>query len=334
PSPAAASVPVEEFQLADRAAEPKRKLLRRAFGPALSALVHLALAILLALVSLSFSDQVPPTLVTAAVADAEPVEQLEQLSAELSVVEPLDQAIPSISEPVSNPAAIDLGPLATEQAAGQSEGIPPRESSVLSLADLAEKSGQGFDPIGQSRGSAQFFGVQAGGQRFVFVVDGSRSMKGDRWKACTYELVSAVRRLTKNQRFYVILFAENCHPMFGAPQPAPFPLPPTEQNIARLIRWLQSYQLEPGAGPYEALQLALAFRPDAIFLLSDGRFSDRTEEFLEEHNRVREDFTERLVPKVAVHTIGFFSRSGQELLKRIADQNGGTYRFVPPPRRD
>jgi hypothetical protein len=129
----------------------------------------------------------------------------------------------------------------------------------------------------------------------------------------------------------VILFAKNSFKMFGGKEPERFCIPATPENIERLARWLESFELELGTKPYESIKAALAMHPSAIYLLTDGQFNDPTEEFLEENNRTKEDFTERMVPKAAVHTIGIFSRNGETLLKRIAEDNGGTYQYVPPP---
>ena len=32
-----------------------------------------------------------------------------------------------------------------------------------------------------------------------------------------------------------------------------------------------------------------------------------------------------------IHTVGFYNRDGEPVLKKMADDYGGTYRFVPQP---
>ena len=71
-----------------------------------------------------------------------------------------------------------------------------------------------------------------------------------------------------------------------------------------------------------SVQLAHLQNPDAIFLLTDGEFADRTAAFLREQN------VSRGPAMVHVHTIAFHSREGVKLLKRIARENSGQFRYV------
>jgi len=56
-----------------------------------------------------------------------------------------------------------------------------------------------------------------------------------------------------------------------------------------------------------------------IFLVTDGEF-----------DREVADLCKRLNPekKVKVHTICFLYKTGEEILKQIAADSGGTYKFV------
>jgi hypothetical protein len=62
--------------------------------------------------------------------------------------------------------------------------------------------------------STLFFGTQAKGNRFVFVVDNSSSMKGGRLEMATAELVRTVEGLSPRQSFYVIFVSDKPYPMF------------------------------------------------------------------------------------------------------------------------
>jgi hypothetical protein len=185
---------------------------------------------------------------------------------------------------------------------------------------------------GETAGRAEFFGVQATGRRFLFVVDSSRSMRGSRFAAARQELALAIRRLNPRQAFYVIFFSQTPERMVLAPdsKPSPRPVPATPQNIQRLERWLAGVQLQPGADPRQALEWALDMQPDAVFLLSDGEFSAATESWLETRN-LRDDVERGRVPRAVLHTVGLQSRQGEERLQRIASKFGGSYRFVPAP---
>jgi len=53
-----------------------------------------------------------------------------------------------------------------------------------------------------------FFGQVAQGQRFAFILDMSGSMTGARWAACQRELAAALRALSGQAEFFVVLFSE------------------------------------------------------------------------------------------------------------------------------
>ena len=48
------------------------------------------------------------------------------------------------------------------------------------------------------------------------------------------------------------------------------------------------------------------------------------------HNK-RKDAYDNLVRAATVQTIGFYTQDGREVLQRIAQDNGGTFRYVAPP---
>jgi hypothetical protein len=58
-----------------------------------------------------------------------------------------------------------------------------------------------------------FFGTAAKGNRFVFVVDNSSSMKGGRLEMAVAELVKTVEGLSARQSFYVIFVSDKTYPM-------------------------------------------------------------------------------------------------------------------------
>src|SRR5690606_21494563 len=60
-------------------------------------------------------------------------------------------------------------------------------------------------PQGRGRG-ASFFGSYAHGDRFVYVLDSSRSMKGDRWTYACNQLIDSLNGLHVGQEFFVICF--------------------------------------------------------------------------------------------------------------------------------
>ncbi|MEK6236673.1 MAG: VWA domain-containing protein, partial [Planctomycetales bacterium] len=168
---------------------------------------------------------------------------------------------------------------------------------------------------GRGTGVAEFFGITASGNAFVFVVDISGSMRGGRFTRAKAELRRSIDALNEKQSYYIIFYNHRTLPM-----PSGGLLAATTQNLVKTTRWMTRYARCTGdTYPEPALKMALRIRPDAVFLLSDGEF-DRFVAV-----RISEYQTGFPVP---IHTVGFTNRDGEAVLKAIAERTGGTYRFV------
>jgi hypothetical protein len=180
-------------------------------------------------------------------------------------------------------------------------------------------------------GTALFFGARAQGDRFVFVVDNSRSMRDGRFEAAMAELVRTIDALSPRQSFYVIFVSDKPYPMFY-PEVAPALLPATPANKKRLAEWLPKALLADGRNRElpKAMDMAAALQPHAVFLLwdSDWRY----------HEPARADVMTQLARpnqwNFSIHTIGLgvSSRDADLYLSAIAQAHGGTYRAVDVPR--
>ena len=220
-------------------------------------------------------------------------------------------------------SAVDAGQLSTVTGIGQ-------------LGALLGKDGKGWAAAGEGLGGAEFYGIKATGNRFVFVVDGSRSMgRNEKWESCKRELLATVSKLRPNQHFYVYLFAGRTERMFGNADPARQMVSATQQNVYRLRRWLDGYFLQGGTVPHAAMKETLEeLRPDAVYLLSDGQFTDGGGSqryllnFAQSKNNRRSSQAGRRY-RVAVHTIAFASRRGEIVLKGIADAFHSTFKYIP-----
>lgn len=341
--PADGAEPGEEDD--EAAAAPRGGMFRGASSFLISTLLHMAIMIALALFTIAGSEDVQDLFLLASTSQNEEIEELDDLLQEVAIIEEDLERIQSLPTDVPDPGAAVFGETASDAPPSEVGTIAAADVGVMSeVAALFGEGGQGMAKMGDGTGGATFFGVKAGGNKFVFVVDGSLSMKRGKWEACVYELMSAIQRLKPEQRFYVILFAAKSYGMFAQPadrfqgpkipdadKPLPFCVPANPENITKLRQWLATYTLELGTKPYESIKHAVEMNPDAIYFLSDGQFRDPTESYLKKNNRIESDFSSKMEPKCVVHTIGFFSQDGQEILSRISKDNGGTYRFVPPP---
>ncbi len=186
-----------------------------------------------------------------------------------------------------------------------------------------------------SKKGAEFYGLQAEGNAFVFIVDRSNSMVGQRLLEAKMELMYALRRLSPDQSFYVIFFAGESEFMRLAPHldPESKPVLATVENLTKVESWVASVNVQPWTNPFDAVKFALTLEPDGIFLLTDGEFTDkgRTIRYLHNRNFVKDPGEPRR-PRIIVNCIGFHSRDGEKALQSIAHDFGGNYRFVPPPK--
>ena len=154
--------------------------------------------------------------------------------------------------------------------------------------------------------------------KIVYVVDRSGSMT-DSIDFVKAELTRSVAELGEDVEFHVIFYSSG---------------PPVEMPTRRLVHATQrnkglAYDFidrivpEGETDPSKALQRAFAVRPELIYLLTDGEF-----------DRGIIDLVKRLNAggRTRVFTIGFLytqpGTTAEGVLKQIASQNGGEYKFV------
>jgi len=305
---------------------------RFSLGWLASAVVHCILLTLLAVLTLDTGGSSPSLVISSGHSESpSPLALTAPIRMESAEVMPAS-SWRSESEPSA--ALPELGLIDPDM-----RDISPDDFSTAGIVGdpfgaAAAITGEGGRSREDGQSGAQFFGVQAGGDDFVFVVDSSFSMR-PKFADALRELEYSLRDLTPSQRFYVIFFDHNAERMtLGTwnerrtryawkSRPEPDMVPATKENIDGCVRWMYGVELESWTNPHKAMAFALQqLRPDAIFLLSDGEFTDRgkTEEFLRDADS-----------EVIIHCIGFYSRQGEVTLRRIAASHGGTYRFVEPP---
>lgn len=271
-------------------------------------------------------------------------------------------SVPSVISLVALPSVDDgaemldvvLGPTVTESGeAGQSAldqlaaeaqlppriPVPPLETD-FGLASLWQQGNDSAALWGTSAGAgverrmgdgegdadgqdqAQFFGVSARGNKFVFVIDCSGSMGGPRWISARSELIRSLRALKPDQMFCVLLYSSDAWSYEGNVELASFAMA-TPENLDKSALWLGRQIPGGGTLPLAAMREALTLRPDAIYLLSDGELQDDTRGYLLRNNRVRSGRQ-----PVPVHTVSAGMLFGAQLLQVIAQENGGQFQQV------
>ena len=205
-------------------------------------------------------------------------------------------------------------------------------SGVDLLAPVAARSGDTQPGMGRGQGTGDgvgngdasgFFGVASPGTRFVYVVDASSSMQAKhdsdaktRFGRVKLELIRSIGGLTPQQSFFVIYFNSVPHPMPArAMQPGLVPLKD------HFLEWTTRFRAGGDTNPKEALELALALRPDVVYFLTDGEIA-RGKNLLRHITGLNRGRTR-------LHTFAFGTRAGEEMMQALARQNRGEYAFVP-----
>jgi hypothetical protein len=215
-------------------------------------------------------------------------------------------------------------------------GTAPMKESSASSSVLGAASEMAHAMSGSKLvAGAEFFGVKATGNTFVYVVDSSPSMRRDgAFENAKQEMMRSLTSMKPKQRYFISFFGKEIDPMASKSGTVEkFPVYAKPENISQTIDWMRQVQVQKdGWPPNEALAQAIAMQPDGIFLLFDGDTKVDVAKFLRRENRT-DDILSAGAPKVAIHVIHFFQDEFQKQMKQVAEENGGTYRFVPRPER-
>jgi hypothetical protein len=291
----------------------------------------------------------PPPIEEVKALDLGPIAQLDETN--LRDAAPLNEAVDLGGSPLADATPVDFETMAGVASVGDAgvvtalkpidtgEGTFQPAGNGGTGADGMEPAGGGGDGKGRGAGggrkggpagAAMFFGTKAKGDRFVFVVDNSSSMKNGRLEMALAELVKTVESLTQKQSFYVVFVSDQTYPMFY-PQIEQALIPATSLNKKRLVEWLPKAILASGKNRelITAMNIAAQLQPQAVYLLWDGdmRYSDN----------VRLDVMTHLTApnqwNFTVHTIGMgvTSLDAEQNLTAIAQAHGGVYRRIDVP---
>ncbi len=171
---------------------------------------------------------------------------------------------------------------------------------------------------GGGGGGASFFGVEAQGSRFVFIVDVSGSMSvGGKIEALRVQLSRSIQNLVETSSFMVYTFSNDAEPLANA-----------KDWVAALDerkRWarraVNAITAGGGTSPMNAFVMTFKLRPrpDAIYFMTDGEFDPG----------VADEVARMNTGRAPIHCIAFGTRESEPLMKKIAAQSKGTYTFVP-----
>ncbi len=297
---------------------------------AVSFSLHLGLLIILSIVSIGYTNSGGDTIfVSASTEQAEPLE-LSTFRAQTKVSE---------SSSASSKSATQGKPKEVELKSGDLPAFWNPDAQPMPMDDLLGydtdilnqelpwmgQEGQSNSKQGTRKSGSQFFGIESGGQKFVFVIDCSNSMRGAKWRRACKELLAAIESFSEDHEYYVIFFDNQPHMMFSQKLDKVAMANGGKESFKKLRRWISSVRLGSWTRPYTSLQVAMKLEPDAIYLLSDGEIQDQTLVNLRLSNRVD---NEELTVKTSIHTIAFESVEGGEVMKQLAEENRGQFRFI------
>ncbi|RLS40490.1 MAG: hypothetical protein DWH81_07090 [Planctomycetota bacterium] len=247
-----------------------------------------------------------------------------------------DVAPPTISEsppvPLSLPQ-VGTGPpvLGTGPPPLSGIGGTPAHSTNKSTTTGSGTPGSRGGGGGQGKGVGQtsLFGVNDAGKTFVYVIDRSASMQDHgAFRAAKAELMTSLSRLTEVQQFQVILY--NDQPLSWTPRNGRFRMFfGTDAQRLEISELVGAISPDGGTEHLPALELALKFEPDVIFLLTDGASKALNSAELKQIARVNRRGTH-------IHCIEFGTSpppSGEgalaapNFLMKLASQNQGKYTY-------
>ncbi len=209
-----------------------------------------------------------------------------------------------------------------EPAAVEEFGLP--DDSNPAMMEMLGSAIEG-EQIDKARTGSSFFGIEIAGKNIVYVVDRSGSMQGHRWESARGELIKSITSLGSDQKFFVFLFSDSCHPMPQLAGPNRL-VPATPENIQDVTKWLVRQVPDDRTKPKGSLLRGLRMKPDIVFLLTDGIFQDDTGPYLLQRARIQQSVSQP--ESLVIHTIAFHCRDGLTMLQQIAENYRGTFRLV------
>ncbi len=274
------------------------------------------------------------------------------------VASPIDTEMVSMESPVELPPSetpeVETTALSTPDLPSVATALASISSSSMSLPTSVAGVGPGpgasmpsssvGEAVGEAIGSkmssvssmavAKFFGTSAAGNTFCYVVDRSGSMKGGAFEAAKEEIIRSLSSMKPKQRFYIFFFGDEIEGMkLSGKNEESFPVYATPENIQKTIVWMDRVKTQGGKHPAEVIERAIEMDPDGIFLLFDGETTVDLAPKIRKVNLV-DDFISGPQTRVPIHSVCFYTDKpeAQQLMKTIAQQNLGTYRYVPKPK--
>ncbi|MGI9518820.1 MAG: hypothetical protein ACR2NP_17320 [Pirellulaceae bacterium] len=287
-----------------------------------SMIIHLTVILGLALLTMRVSVN-PPIALELGTDDLAAMTELDDFQLDMSSMESFDQANTQPEERVAE-QLLEYQP-ELEFAADFEEPLFETGEAIgqQNLSQVVARHLQEVDVSGG--GGSSFFGISANAGNIVYIVDRSGSMQGKRWADASSELIKSIESLQPDQKFFVYLFSDACHPMPQLEGRNNL-VSASKSNIDAVKLWLGRQFPNDSTMPLSSVRRALRMEPDMIFLLTDGQFYDRTGPYLLRRAVLQQNVSDP--DDVVINTIAFHCDVGLEMLQEIARSYHGTFRSV------
>lgn len=293
-------------------------------GLALSLCIHLIILLIAFIIRFDRPGDggqgTSPEPVEFAVLPESELESSRQLSETETEVETLETEIQEQLEIVSEET--DSG----ERQSLTDELVSELESGGGSLSSFAVEAGASGSGTGTS-----FFGLEASGKRFAYIVDRSGSMNQlmdsgelSRWQRTQHELIRSVRQLGVGSRFFIMLYSSQAQSLYGNTSW----IKASDTNKASTGAAITRLRAAGDTRPWLAFEevFRLDPKPDAIFFMTDGEFESRIVEDIARMNSRR---------RIPVHCILLGRTTNAESMNRvtsmmqnISTRSGGRFRHI------
>ncbi len=287
---------------------------------AISVLLHLGLILLAFFVTWAYQTTLPEDAVV-------PTAQVEQVVPDEVLTDTPDVNLDHESEVVRE--------VETQQPLQKTDPLGAMNTETSTDLALIGLEGDKALPFGAKIGT-DFFGVGPGGggggsaRTICYVVDASGSLL-DALPFVINELKDSIRKLDGSKQRFTIIFFQRDTAIEVPPRGL---TPATDENVRKVADWisLEANNIVPrgSSNPVKAITLALSYRPDLIYILSDnitgkGRYAIDQKELLGTIDNTKRT---RGASRTKINTIQFLYPDPLGTLKMIADRNGGVYKFV------
>lgn len=214
-----------------------------------------------------------------------------------------------------------------------SDALASADAGLTESLDAVEVDvgGGNLDPGGlQTSGGGgiagvSFFGIEAQGNRFAYIVDISSSMEGERMEATKRELTRSVQSLPESAEFVVVLYSDGAVPLHG--ETAWRPASGAEKRKASAL--ISGIDPNGGTRPQPAFDeiFGLRVKPDAVYFMTDGEFDAEVPAAVAELNRRA---------RVPIHCILFgdvakgeaVRERVRDMMREISRRSGGRFNHV------